>query len=101
MRSWCVPFELPLPALPDKNEPPPLPPAAAEGKYELTVVSPRTFFLYTPLLPSAAAGSVQVGPDGGKTPNQLAKAAAAQVLFQSLLFGRASCSQDLPPVLAL
>lgn len=32
---------------------------AAEGRYELVVVSPRSYFLYTPLLPSAAAGSVQ------------------------------------------
>lgn len=38
--------------------------AAADGRYELTVVSPRSFFLYTPLLPSAAAGSVQVGAAG-------------------------------------
>jgi NADH dehydrogenase FAD-containing subunit len=32
---------------------------AENGEYELTVVSPRSYFLYTPLLPSAAAGSVQ------------------------------------------
>lgn len=38
--------------------------AAADGRYDLTVVSPRSFFLYTPLLPSAAAGSVQVGATG-------------------------------------
>lgn len=30
-----------------------------EGRYEVTVVSPRSYFLYTPLLPSAAAGTVQ------------------------------------------
>lgn len=30
-----------------------------DGRYELVVVSPRSYFLYTPLLPSAAAGSVQ------------------------------------------
>jgi hypothetical protein len=34
-------------------------PAAADGQYELVVVSPRSYFLYTPLLPGAAAGSVQ------------------------------------------
>ena len=33
---------------------------AADGRYELIVVSPRSYFLYTPLLPSAAAGTVQV-----------------------------------------
>jgi hypothetical protein len=34
------------------------PPRADDGQYELVVVSPRSYFLYTPLLPSAAAGSV-------------------------------------------
>ncbi|EFN54551.1 hypothetical protein CHLNCDRAFT_58189 [Chlorella variabilis] len=29
------------------------------GQYEVVVVSPRSYFLYTPLLPGAAAGSVQ------------------------------------------
>ena len=36
-----------------------IPFGAADGPYELVVVSPRSYFLYTPLLPSAAAGSVQ------------------------------------------
>lgn len=30
-----------------------------DGPYELTIISPRSYFLYTPLLPSAVAGSVQ------------------------------------------
>lgn len=30
-----------------------------DGQYEVVVVSPRSYFLYTPLLPGAAAGSVQ------------------------------------------
>eukprot|EP00887_Chlorella_sp_A99_P003621 scaffold7.g3621.t1 len=29
------------------------------GDYELTVISPRNFFLYTPLLPAAAGGAVE------------------------------------------
>ena len=32
---------------------------AAAGPYDLTLVSPRNYFLYTPLLPSAATGTVE------------------------------------------
>lgn len=32
---------------------------AAAGPYDVTLVSPRNYFLYTPLLPSAATGTVE------------------------------------------
>lgn len=32
---------------------------AAVGPYDVTLVSPRNYFLYTPLLPSAATGTVE------------------------------------------
>ena len=32
---------------------------AAAGLYDVTLVSPRNYFLYTPLLPSAATGTVE------------------------------------------
>ena len=32
---------------------------AADGPYDVTMVSPRNYFLYTPLLPSAATGTVE------------------------------------------
>lgn len=32
---------------------------AAAGAYDVTLVSPRNYFLYTPLLPSAATGTVE------------------------------------------
>lgn len=32
---------------------------AAAGPYDVTMVSPRNYFLYTPLLPSAATGTVE------------------------------------------
>ena len=47
----------PLP-FPDRKPQLYAPPRADDGQYELVVVSPRSYFLYTPLLPSAAAGSV-------------------------------------------
>ena len=36
---------------------PPVP--AADGHYDVTLVSPRNYFLYTPLLPSSATGAVE------------------------------------------
>ena len=33
--------------------------SAAAGPYDVTLVSPRNYFLYTPLLPSAATGTVE------------------------------------------
>lgn len=30
-----------------------------DGQYELTIISPRNYFLYTPLLPSAVSGTVE------------------------------------------
>ena len=32
---------------------------AADGHYDVTLVSPRNYFLYTPLLPSSATGAVE------------------------------------------
>ncbi|KAK9843346.1 hypothetical protein WJX74_010709 [Apatococcus lobatus] len=32
---------------------------AANGRYEVTLISPRNYFLYTPLLPGAATGTVE------------------------------------------
>ncbi len=32
---------------------------AADGQYDVTLVSPRNYFLYTPLLPSSATGAVE------------------------------------------
>ena len=32
---------------------------AASTKYELSVVSPRNYFLYTPLLPAVATGTME------------------------------------------
>jgi NADH:ubiquinone reductase (non-electrogenic) len=34
-------------------------PASAAQNYELTVVSPRNYFLYTPLLPAVATGTIE------------------------------------------
>ena len=33
---------------------------AGDGWYDVTIVSPRNFFVYTPLLPSAATGAVEL-----------------------------------------
>jgi hypothetical protein len=33
---------------------------AGNGWYDVTIVSPRNFFVYTPLLPSAATGAVEL-----------------------------------------
>ena len=33
---------------------------AGDGWYDVTIVSPRNFFVYTPLLPGAATGTVEL-----------------------------------------
>lgn len=53
--------------------------AAAAGPYDVTLVSPRNYFLYTPLLPSAATGTVEprsiVDPVRSHIPDTVAAAA--------------------------
>ena len=38
----------------------------SNGPYDVTLVSPRNYFLYTPLLPGAATGAVEDRPSSNR-----------------------------------